>query len=203
MMGGQGLKEATEVAILNANYVAKRLAPFSRFSTPETPAWSPTNASSTSARSPRERHHRGGRGQAPDGLWFPRAHHELAGRRHPDDRTHRVRIQGRARPLLRCDDFHPRRDHGRHPRRTRRHRQPAQERPAPGGGRLCQRVAARLHPRAGRLPPALSPPAQVLAVRRPASTTCTATATSSAPATAWKPTLPPSKFQISDPISPG
>ena len=28
MMGGQGLKEATEVAILNANYVAKRLAPF-------------------------------------------------------------------------------------------------------------------------------------------------------------------------------
>jgi glycine dehydrogenase len=28
MMGGEGLKEATEVAILNANYVAKRLAPF-------------------------------------------------------------------------------------------------------------------------------------------------------------------------------
>ncbi len=28
MMGAQGLKEATEVAILNANYVAKRLAPF-------------------------------------------------------------------------------------------------------------------------------------------------------------------------------
>jgi glycine dehydrogenase len=28
MMGGDGLKEATEVAILNANYVAKRLAPF-------------------------------------------------------------------------------------------------------------------------------------------------------------------------------
>jgi glycine dehydrogenase len=28
MMGGEGLKEATEVAILNANYVAKRLSPF-------------------------------------------------------------------------------------------------------------------------------------------------------------------------------
>ena len=28
MMGGEGLKEATEVAILNANYIAKRLAPF-------------------------------------------------------------------------------------------------------------------------------------------------------------------------------
>jgi glycine dehydrogenase len=28
MMGGPGLREATEVAILNANYVAKRLAPF-------------------------------------------------------------------------------------------------------------------------------------------------------------------------------
>ncbi len=28
MMGGQGLKDATEVAILNANYIAKRLAPF-------------------------------------------------------------------------------------------------------------------------------------------------------------------------------
>ena len=28
MMGGSGLKEATEVAILNANYIARRLAPF-------------------------------------------------------------------------------------------------------------------------------------------------------------------------------
>jgi glycine dehydrogenase len=28
MMGGSGLKEATEIAILNANYMAKRLAPF-------------------------------------------------------------------------------------------------------------------------------------------------------------------------------
>ena len=28
MMGADGLKEATEVAILNANYIAKRLAPF-------------------------------------------------------------------------------------------------------------------------------------------------------------------------------
>ena len=28
MMGGNGLKEATEVAILNANYIARRLAPF-------------------------------------------------------------------------------------------------------------------------------------------------------------------------------
>jgi glycine dehydrogenase len=28
MMGGQGLREATEVAILNANYIARRLAPF-------------------------------------------------------------------------------------------------------------------------------------------------------------------------------
>jgi glycine dehydrogenase len=28
MMGGEGLKEATQIAILNANYVAKRLAPF-------------------------------------------------------------------------------------------------------------------------------------------------------------------------------
>ena len=28
MMGGDGLKEATEIAILNANYIAKRLAPF-------------------------------------------------------------------------------------------------------------------------------------------------------------------------------
>ena len=28
MMGGDGLKEATQIAILNANYVAKRLAPF-------------------------------------------------------------------------------------------------------------------------------------------------------------------------------
>ena len=50
MMGGQGLKEATEVAILNANYVAKRLAPFYPILYTGNAGSSPTNASSMCVR---------------------------------------------------------------------------------------------------------------------------------------------------------
>ena len=54
LMGADGLRDATEVAILNANYVARRLAPhypgaLHRART----GWSRTSASSTCARSPR------------------------------------------------------------------------------------------------------------------------------------------------------
>jgi glycine dehydrogenase len=50
MMGADGLAEATKFAILNANYIAKRLENISRRSTAAT-ASSRTNASSTCARS--------------------------------------------------------------------------------------------------------------------------------------------------------
>jgi glycine dehydrogenase len=67
MMGGEGLTRATQLAILNANYIALR-----------------------SATVQEERRHRGrGRGQAPDGLRVPRPHHVLP---HPGDldgRAHR------------------------------------------------------------------------------------------------------------------
>ena len=50
MMGAAGLKRATEVAILNANYIAARLrAALSRCCTPARTAWSRTSASSTAA----------------------------------------------------------------------------------------------------------------------------------------------------------
>ncbi len=50
MMGGEGLTRATEVAILNANYIAKRLrSAFSRCSIATTRAASPTSASSIHA----------------------------------------------------------------------------------------------------------------------------------------------------------
>ena len=52
LMGADGLRRATEVAVLNANYVATRLATTSRCSTRARAAWSPTSASSTCGRSP-------------------------------------------------------------------------------------------------------------------------------------------------------
>ena len=72
--GRHGLKEATEVAILNANYIAKRLAPFYPIlytgnARPRRPRMHHRCAPAVRAK----RHHRRGRGQAPHGLWFPRA----------------------------------------------------------------------------------------------------------------------------------
>ena len=51
LMGYDGLTEATKVAILNANYVAKRLEAHYACSTPARTAWWRTSASSTPARS--------------------------------------------------------------------------------------------------------------------------------------------------------
>ncbi len=53
MMGGDGLLAATEVAILNANYLARAPgAPTTPCSTRARTAWWPTSASSTSGPSP-------------------------------------------------------------------------------------------------------------------------------------------------------
>ena len=58
--------------------------------------------------------HRGrGRRQAPDGLRLPRADDVVPDPGHADDRADGERIEGGARPLLRRDDRHPRRDRAR------------------------------------------------------------------------------------------
>src|SRR5204862_6528695 len=51
LMGREGLVEATKLAILNANYVARRLAPHYEVLYTAANGPSPTNASSTLARS--------------------------------------------------------------------------------------------------------------------------------------------------------
>ena len=108
MMGAEGLTQATRIAILNANYIARRLAPHypvvyvgrngmvaheyildlraikERTGIPSR-TW--PSASSISVSTPL-------RCRGPS--------------RDPDDRAYREQIQGReARPLLRCDDQHP------------------------------------------------------------------------------------------------
>ncbi len=101
MMGAAGLTHATEVAILNANYIASRLQ--DHFPVVYT------------GRNGRVAHECiidfrdikqetgisvGGRRQAPGRLRLPRPDHVLAGARDDDDRADRERGQGRARPLL-------------------------------------------------------------------------------------------------------
>ena len=113
------------------------------------------------------RRHRRRRRQAPDRLRLPRADHELAGRRHADDRADRERDQGRARPLLRRDAGHP----PRKPRRSRtgamdRTNNPLKQRAAHGRGSR-RRLGPSLHPRAGLLPARRLPRRQVLAAGQP------------------------------------
>ena len=100
MMGGEGLKRATEIAILNANYVANAARSAFPGALPTPRAASRMNASSIRARSRPERRHRRRYCQAPDRLRLPCADHEFSGAGHADDRADRIGIQGGARPLL-------------------------------------------------------------------------------------------------------
>ncbi len=79
MMGGDGLKEATQVAILNANYIAKRLG--DHYPILYTGHDRVAHECILDCR-PFEKgaHHRRRRRQAPDGLRLPRPDHELARR---------------------------------------------------------------------------------------------------------------------------
>ena len=119
MMGADGLREATEVAILSANYIAARLADAlpGAVQRRQCGAEGRRRGARMHPRHPAagqgHRHRRRGRGQAADRLRLPRADAELPGGRHADDRAHRERAAGRTGPLLRRDDRHPRRDRAR------------------------------------------------------------------------------------------
>jgi glycine dehydrogenase len=110
MMGADGLKLATEAAILNANYMAKRLS--GHYSILYTGKHGRcAHEFILDLREFKTARGRGrGRRQAADGLRLPRAHDVVAGSGHVDGRAHRERVARRARSLLRGHDPHPRRD---------------------------------------------------------------------------------------------
>jgi glycine dehydrogenase len=131
MMGAEGLTAATETAILNANYIARRLSPHFPvlYSGHDglvaheciidlRPLQDATGIS--------ERR----RGQAPDGLRLPRTDHVVPGTGHADDRADRIGIEGRDGPLHRRHDRDPRRDRQSGKRRIRQAGQPAEVRSA-------------------------------------------------------------------------
>ena len=108
MMGGEGLTKATIMAILNANYIAKRLAP--HFPIVYTgPGGFIAHECIIDLRWLKERTGLARRGcrQAPGRLRLSCADHVFPGGRYADDRADRIRRQARARPLLRCDDRDP------------------------------------------------------------------------------------------------
>ena len=126
---------------------AAHARPRSRSSTPTTwPAASPPHypvlyTGPRRARRPRvhprpaahhrgDRRHRRRRRQAAHRLRLPRADDVVPGRGHADGRADRVRVAGRARPLLRRDDRHPRRDRRRRRGGVAARGQPAAPRPA-------------------------------------------------------------------------
>ena len=182
LMGPDGLLAATEHAILAANYVATRLREhfpvlYTGADGPGRPRVHPRHPAADQGDRRHQRRHR----QAADRLRLPRADDELPGGRHADGRADRERGQGRARPLRRGDDRHPRRDReGRHGR-VRPHRQPAAQRAAhagdAGGG-----VGPAVPADDGGLPGARACSGAATSARSGGSTRPTATATWSAPA---------------------
>ena len=111
LMGPDGLRRATAVAILSANYVAARLGDhFPVLYTGE--HGRVAHECIIDLRPDHQGHgrHRRRRGQAPHRLRLPRPDDELPGGRHADDRAHRVRAAGRDRPVLRRHDRHQGRD---------------------------------------------------------------------------------------------
>ena len=154
LMGGDGLRRATEVAILNANYVAARLArALSRCSTRGRDGLvahecildlRPITAG--------DRRHRRRRRQAPHRLRLPRADDVVPGRGHADGRADRVGGPRRARPLLRRDDRHPRRDPRRRAGEWPVDDSPLRHAPHPAADVVATTWDRPYTPRAGRVP---------------------------------------------------
>ena len=109
LMGRDGLRRATAVAILAPTTSPPGSAThypvlYTRRQRPRRPRVHPRPAADHQG----HRRHRRRRRQAADGLRLPRPDDELPGGRHADGRADRERDAGRARPLLRRDDRHPR-----------------------------------------------------------------------------------------------
>jgi glycine dehydrogenase len=95
MLGGAGVKKATQVAILNANYVARQLndalpGALRRQERPRRARVHPRHPPDQG----RHRHRRNRHRQAPDGLRLPCADGVLPGRRHDHGRADGIRIEG-------------------------------------------------------------------------------------------------------------
>ena len=93
-MGGKGLRHASEIAILNANYMAKRLEGhydilYRNRNNRCAHEFILDCRAFRQVRGHQDRRHR----QTAHGLRVPRPHHELAGARDVDGRTHGERVQ--------------------------------------------------------------------------------------------------------------
>ncbi len=108
----------------------------------------------------------GGRGEEAHRLRLPRPDDVLPRRWDADDRAHRERVQGGARPPGRCSHRHPGGDPGDRGGADGQARQSAQTRPPHRRRGHRDRVEPPLQPRAGGLPRPLGAGEQVLAQRR-------------------------------------
>ena len=93
MMGPAGLTKATEVAILNANYIAKRLDPHFPVLFKGKRGLVAHECILDLRPVQKRRHRSRRRRQAPDGLRLSRADVSLARPRHDDDRADRERTE--------------------------------------------------------------------------------------------------------------
>jgi glycine dehydrogenase len=168
LMGAEGLRRATQVALLNANYVVQ--APRGALPTLYTGRNGLVAHECILDLRPLkddQRHQRRGRRQAPDRLRLPRPDPELPGRRHADGRADRERVLHELDRFMRRHDPDPRGDPRHRGRPPRSRGQPAEERPAHRHHGRRQRVDPRLPARAGGVSAADSQTAEVLATGGP------------------------------------
>ena len=177
MMGARGLRRATEVAILDANYVAARLDGAFPVLYPrrDLPRVVHRRERVRGARV----HHRPAPGEGVvrgDGrrrreaarrFRVPCPDDVVPGAGHPDDRAHGERIEGRARSLLRRDAGDSRGDRGDRGGHDRVRRQRAGPRPAHLGPARRGALGSPLLEGAGVLPAARRAGGQVLAAGGP------------------------------------
>ena len=151
MMGGDGLTEATKVAILNANYIAKRLdAYFPVLYKGQRRSRRARMHSRSAAVQERRRVEDVAKRLMDYGFHAPTISWPVAG--HDDDRADRERIERRTRSLLRCDDFHPRRNRGDRIGRGRQAKQCLEKRAAHRGADRLRQMGSALFARTGCVP---------------------------------------------------
>ena len=115
----------------------------------------------------RGRHHCRRHRQAPHRLRLPCSDDVVPGGRHAHDRTHRVGVPRRDRPVLRRHAGHPHRSHAGRGRRLAGRRQSARERPSHRRRGFRRRMGAPLQPSNGCLSRRVAPRQQILAPGQP------------------------------------